>query len=152
MSQQVADELLTGRIGDHDCSGDDSSRVAHWPAHHYTWDAIGMRLGPTHHCDTETVGVSNSSSSPPASSVGTVAPAVTLGAPGSATSSAAGRRGQRAAAAAAMQQLAGHQRQGSKRGSELVCQVPECGVRLANAREYHQRYRICVQHARVSEW
>jgi hypothetical protein len=63
------------------------------------------------------------------------------------------RRSARAAAVAAAAATAASTAKATKvkrNTGELVCQVPGCGESLVGAKEYHQRYRVCPQHAKVS--
>ncbi|WIA16831.1 hypothetical protein OEZ85_013768 [Tetradesmus obliquus] len=63
-----------------------------------------------------------------------------------------GRRSARAAAVAAAAATAASTVKASKvkrNTGELICQVPGCGVSLEGTKEYHQRYRVCPQHAKV---
>ncbi|KAF6264844.1 SBP domain-containing protein [Scenedesmus sp. NREL 46B-D3] len=93
-----------------------------WEASQYRWDATTMK----------------------AEKSATYAPA--------AAEETSGRRSARSAAVASAAALAaGAARASSTKRStgELACQVPGCGVSLAAAKEYHQRYRICLAHAKV---
>ncbi|KAF8065724.1 SPL3 [Scenedesmus sp. PABB004] len=59
------------------------------------------------------------------------------------------RRPARAAAGAALRDLLGSRTARARRGAELVCQVPGCTADLAACKGYHQRYRICEDHAKM---
>jgi hypothetical protein len=90
-----------------------------WEASDYRWDAHSMKAH-------------KSASSAPAAAEAT-----------------SGRRSAHAAAVAASAAGTAKASRVKRNTGELVCQVPGCGVSLVGSKEYHQRYRICPQHAKV---